>query len=99
MPGGQCALGLLIAKEDNFGSFKDAIHWFKLAADQDDAEAQYHLAACYLNGKGVEKNTLEGERLLKLSIDNGNLYAEDILKMISSGQVPDWDEMIRLLEE
>lgn len=43
---------------------KKAAEWFRKAADQGHAEAQYELGIMYRNGHGVEKNSTEEKRYL-----------------------------------
>lgn len=50
--------------------FEIAIEWWKMAAAQDNAEAQWLLGNAYLFGRGVEKNKEEAHRLWKLSQQN-----------------------------
>ena len=37
----------------------EAVHWYRKAADQGDAEAQFYLGVCYDNGQGVPKDETE----------------------------------------
>ena len=37
----------------------EAVKWYRRAAEQDHAEAQYNLAVCCYDGNGVEKNPAE----------------------------------------
>lgn len=37
-------------------SFSDAVKWFRKAADQGDAAAQFSLGLLYRDGKGVSRN-------------------------------------------
>jgi TPR repeat protein len=50
--------------------FEIAIEWWKMAAAQDNAEAQWLLGNAYLFGRGVKKNKEEAHRLWKLSQQN-----------------------------
>ena len=36
--------------------YKQAVYWFRKAAEQNDGEGLYLLGVCYLNGKGVQRN-------------------------------------------
>jgi len=47
--------------------YREAIKWFRLAAEQDNSEAQYELAIMYLFGIGVRQNYFEATNLLKLA--------------------------------
>ncbi len=64
-----------ISYQYGMGAPKDdaqAAHWYGLAADQGEAEAQVRLGLLYFNGKGVTKNKVEAYRLLTLGIDRVN---------------------------
>ena len=49
----QCMLGDRYARARDFAK---AVHWWKKAAAQGDAKAQYNLGLCYDKGYGTEKN-------------------------------------------
>jgi TPR repeat protein len=51
-----------------------AVKWYRKAADQGHAEAQYSLGKCYANGKGVTKDEVEAVKWYRKSADQG--YAE-----------------------
>ena len=55
---------------------KEAVRYFRLAADQGDAQAQLYLGGCYLNGSGVLK---EAVRYYRLAADQGNAHAQRYL--------------------
>ncbi len=55
----------------------EAARYFKLAADQDHAKAQFNYGICLTNGSGVEKNLDEAAKYLKLAADQG--YAKSQL--------------------
>ena len=68
--------------------YKNAVKYYKLAADQKNAGAQYALGTMYLHGDGVEKNLAEAERLIRLASEQGHLNANALLekmKMEMSG--------------
>jgi TPR repeat protein len=53
----QVMLGLLLYAGDGVPQdFKEATRWFRAAALQEDARAQFNLAAMYENGLGVAEN-------------------------------------------
>lgn len=62
--------------------FAEAVKWYKLAADQGYAGAQYNLGFCYAYGKGVGKNRTEGIRLLRQAHANGSSSAAQELKKL-----------------
>jgi len=37
----------------------EAVKWYRKAAEQNDAEAQFNLGNCYANGDGVAKDEVE----------------------------------------
>ena len=63
--------------------YKNALIWFKKAADAGDASAQYKLACIYYNGEGVQKDIPEGVRLLKKAALNGSKSAKDEMKKMN----------------
>lgn len=38
-------------------NYMEALHWYRLAAEQGDEQAQYNIGWMHEEGKGVEKNT------------------------------------------
>ena len=64
----------------------EAVKWYRLAADQGVAEAQFELGWMYCHGKGVLKDHKEGIRwywlaaelgLVKAQLGLANIYASD----------------------
>ena len=55
---------------------QEAVHWFSLAADGGNAEAQRDLAFALLNGRGVAKNDAEGIRRLRLAAQGSDAPAQ-----------------------
>jgi TPR repeat protein len=49
---------------------------FRIAADAGNPEAQYALAICYKEGRGVAQDVTEAARLLAASARSGNIDAE-----------------------
>lgn len=54
----------------------EAARYFKLAADQDHAKAQFNYGICLTNGSGVGKNLDEAAKYLKLAADQGYAKAQ-----------------------
>jgi len=46
-----------------------ALHWFRLAAEQDFADAQHNLGEMYFNGEGVGRDTVEAYKWLTLAAE------------------------------
>lgn len=65
----------LIAKQNHPLAFKYFMH----AANKGHAIAQYHVAVCYLHGKGVKYNDPQAVAWMKKSADQGDPYAQDAL--------------------
>ena len=53
--------------------------WYRKAAEQGDAKAQYNLGHAYYNGEGVEQDYVEAVRWYRLSADQGYAGAQFML--------------------
>ena len=53
----------------------EAVRWFRLAADQGDARAQFGLGVSYADGKGVLKDSVLAHMWLNVAGANGNASA------------------------
>ncbi len=58
----------------------DSVKSYLLAAEQGNADAQYNLGKCYLEGIGVEKDEAQAKRWLQKAADNGNTNAKALLQ-------------------
>ena len=67
--------------------YKAAIYWFKQAAIKDNPDAMYWLAHCYINGKGVEKDTNVGIMWLARSASCGHVISQAVMNKILSSEV------------
>ena len=56
--------------------YKEAVRWFRLAADQGDPFAQYHLGLIYLDGTGVIQDYHQAIKFLKMAADQGHASAK-----------------------
>lgn len=56
--------------------YKDAFGYYKLAAEQGCANAQFYLGRCYNKGKGVEKNYIEAIKWWKKAAEQGVIEAQ-----------------------
>jgi TPR repeat protein len=52
-------------------SLAQALKWYRLAAEQEDAPAQYALGTMYRDGLGVKKNAKQARRWLQRAADQG----------------------------
>jgi hypothetical protein len=48
-----------------------ALRWYRIAADQGNAAAQYNLASMYQDGKGVSMNYVEAVKWYRRAADQG----------------------------
>jgi TPR repeat protein len=55
----------------------EAVKWYRLAADQGDADDQYNLGVMYDNGDGVPENDAEAARWFRLAADQGDALDRD----------------------
>jgi len=63
----------------NLGVAKDdvaAVKWFRKAAEQNHASAQFNLAVCYLNGQGVSKDYVEVVKWFRKAADQNDARAQ-----------------------
>lgn len=57
----------------------EAVKWFRLAAEQGDAESQCALAFMYEHGFGVRQNYLVALKWIKLAVEQGYIDAQNTL--------------------
>ncbi|MBR3410175.1 MAG: sel1 repeat family protein [Candidatus Methanomethylophilaceae archaeon] len=65
------------------GSCWEATRWYRKAADQGHAGAQYRLGLCYESGKGAEKSRSEAARWLRMAADQGHAGASSELNKLN----------------
>ncbi len=71
-PEAQTALGVATAKGKGTPQhFKNALEWFRKAAEQDDGKAQYYLGQAYVKGTGVKKDPIEATAWFIISASHG----------------------------
>ena len=54
----------------------EAVKWYRKAAEQGDAVAQYELGDCYATGDGVSKNTVEAVKWWRKAAEQGEDLAQ-----------------------
>jgi uncharacterized protein YdaT len=59
--------------------YKEAMKWYRLAADQGNASAQYALGDAYDEGRGVPQDSNEAVRWYRLAADQGYARAKSVL--------------------
>ncbi|MBQ0062898.1 MAG: sel1 repeat family protein [Prevotella sp.] len=63
----------------NAKNYTEAAKWFRKAAEQGDADAQYNLGACYYNGYGVTKSYAEAAKWYRKAAEQGDADAQCML--------------------
>jgi TPR repeat protein len=59
---------------------REAVKWFRKAADQGDAKAQLNLGACYFRGEGVKQDKAEAVKWYRKAAEQGYELAIKALK-------------------
>jgi uncharacterized protein len=68
-------------------NYAEALKWFRLAAAQGSAGAQFFLGNMYLSGQGVPESYAEAVKWYRLAADQGNATAQVFLgNMYAYGQ-------------
>jgi hypothetical protein len=77
------------------GGKNDAVKYFRVAAEENDDDAQYYLGVAYLYGEGVRKDRDKALILFRKAAQNGNEEAKQKVARIelaeSGGQDKHWD--------
>ena len=64
---------------------KQAVEWWRKAADQGHAEAQASLGELYYNGRGVEKDEKQAVEWWRKAADQGHAEAQYKLRTLAPG--------------
>ncbi len=64
----------------------EAHHWFRLSAEQGNADAQFSVGFLYYTGRGVPKDHAEAERWYRLAAEQGEVGAQLSLALMYSDQ-------------
>ena len=65
-------------------NMEEAVKWWRLAAEQGDADAQYNLGNAYKRGEGVEQNMEEAVKWWRLAAEKGDEKAKEALKSLQN---------------
>ena len=79
----------------------EAVRWYRLAADQGDAQAQSNLGMMYKDGSGVPQDHTERARLYQLAADQGYAGAQynlGVMHLKGTGVPQDLTKAVRLLK-
>lgn len=102
LPEAQCYLGVYYTGEQTENE-KKAVHYLTLAANQQNAEAQYFLGLCYQHGYGVDENLCKASHLFSKAAESGHpeaTYSVAIFHQQGLGGLPqDQHCAKRLLEK
>ena len=52
------------------------MRWYRQAADQGDADAQFLMGVAYINGQGAKQSDEEAVRWLRQAADQGDAVAQ-----------------------
>ena len=64
--------------------YEQALAWYKKAADQQFAEAQYRLGYMYEKGLGTQQSSQDATALYKQAASHGNVDAQRALDRLSA---------------
>ena len=56
--------------------YVEAVKWYRKAAEQNHAEAQYNLGICYAGGQGVEKDYVEAVKWFRKAAEQNDAEAQ-----------------------
>ena len=62
--------------------YSKAFYWLRMAAENNDAQAQYLIGCCYLDGTGVTPSRKEAKVWLQKAVDNNVEEAKEVLQEI-----------------
>ncbi|MBK8570004.1 MAG: sel1 repeat family protein [Nitrosomonadales bacterium] len=67
--------------------YQKAASWFRMAAEQGDAEAQYTLGFMYANGEGVSRDYQQAMLWLSKAAEQGDVAAQFKVAKLSLGSI------------
>lgn len=74
--------GKVYLKEEGWQDVQKAIRCFHMAADDGNSYAEYQLGKIYYFGNGIRADREKGLEYLVQSAAHGNMYAENLLRVI-----------------
>ena len=86
----------------NAGNYSQAIVYFKQAAEQGDAEAQFEVGRMYAEGIGRKKDCYEAVKWYQMAVKQNNANAKAWLSdlyIIGCGVELDYDKALKLIRE
>lgn len=67
----------------------EAVKWYRKAAEQNYAAAQYNLGVCYSNGEGVTKDYVEAYKWRLLAVGQGDENAKQAMTTLEKKMTPE----------
>lgn len=74
--------GKVYLKEEGWQDVQKALRCFRMAAEDGNSYAEYQLGKIYYFGNGIRTDREKGLEYLKQSAAHGNVYAENLLRVI-----------------
>lgn len=84
---------------DDWGKHAEAFKWFRAAAEQGDAPAQYKVGTTYADGRIVSKDAAEAAKWYRLAAEQGHVNAQirlGYLYRVGRGVPRDYAEAMKL---
>lgn len=79
--------------------YKEAMKWYRKAADQNLAIAQYNLGALYVNGQGVTQDDIQAYMWINLAAEQGletaRKYRDIMAKWMTPAQIAEAQKLAR----
>ena len=75
-------MGFIYHNERVPQDYKEAFKWWRLAAEQGIAAAQYTLGVMYKAGEGVPQDNQRAIKWLRLAAQQGDVRAQDLLNSL-----------------
>ena len=63
-----------------------ALHWLRLAAEQEYPDAMHWLGRCYIEGNGLERDEISGLKWIRRAADNGHIISQQQLKSLGGNR-------------
>ena len=76
-------------------NYQEAVKWYRLAAEQGNASAQFNLGVMYANGRGVTQDDQEAAKWYRLAAEQGYASAQfNLGNMYANGEGVTQDDRI-----
>ena len=69
------------------GNYAEAVKWYRIAAEQGDADAQFNLGLLYNNGDGVTQNYTEAAKWYHKAAEQGDYDAVKAPKLLENSSL------------